>query len=117
MAYVTPDSDTLFLLLGSTGDGDRADALIAQAETLAKSVVSPLPAGAEVVILSAATRAFANPQGVTSETLGPYAVSRPMAGVYLTKSERATLRRMNGGGSAFNIDLVADYSTRFDTTP
>lgn len=115
MAYETPDSDALFLLLGSTGDSDRGDFLIAQAETLGESVVSPLPAGAETVVLSAAARAYANPQGVTAEALGPYSVSRPMAGVYLTKAERATLRRMAGGGSAFSVDLIADYSTRFDS--
>lgn len=115
MTYTTPDPDALFLLLGSSGDSDRGDALIAQAETLAASVVSPLPSGAETVVLSAAMRAYANPQGVTTETLGPYSVSRPMAGVYLTKTERATLRRMSGGGGAFSIDPLADYDTRFDS--
>jgi hypothetical protein len=116
VTYATPDSDALFLLLGTSGDGDRADALIAQAEVLAASIKDPLPDGAETVILSAAMRAYANPQGVTSETIsGMYAVTRPMAGVYLTKTERATLRRMAGGGGAFTIDPLADYATRFDS--
>src|SRR5690349_19828846 len=114
MAYATPDSDSLFLLLGSSGDSDRGDFLIAQAEMLAESIVSPLPAGAETVVLSAAGRAFANPQGITAEALGPYSVTRPMAGVYLTKSERSALRRLSGGGNAFSVDQIHDYSTRFD---
>lgn len=117
MAYATPSPEDLFVGLGETGDSDRGSFLISQAETLAKSVVSPLPAGAEVVVLSAAARAYANPQGVTSETVGVYTVGRPMAGVYLTKADRATLRRMGGGGNAFNIDMISDYSTRFDSTP
>lgn len=105
MAYATPTSSDLSLYLGVDSiDSARADFLIAQAESLARTVLTTLPDGAATVVLSAAARGYANPLGVTQETVGVYSVSRPMGGVYLTKSERATLRRLAGGSAAFTID-------------
>lgn len=103
--YTTPTSADLALYLGESSiDDARAAMLIGQAESLAESIVSPLPDAARAVVLSAAARGYANPQGVTSEGVGPYTVTRPLAGVYLTKTERATLRRLAGGSGAFTID-------------
>lgn len=105
MAYVTPTSSDLALYLGvDTIDATRAAFLISQAESLAKTVLSTLPDGATTVVLSASARGYANPLGITSETVGVYSVSRPMGGVYLTKGERSTLRRLAGGSAAFTID-------------
>lgn len=95
----------LSLYLGAAVDDARGQFMLNQATALCESVVSPLPDAASVVVLSAAARAYSNPQGVTSETVGPFSVQRPWAGVYLTKSERATLRRMSTGSSgAFSVD-------------
>lgn len=98
-------ADELGLYLGlDTIDGDRADFLLEQALTLAASIVSPVPDTAKPVILAAAGRAYANPQGVTQETVGPYSVQRPPAGLYFTRPEQAILKRLAGRGGAFTID-------------
>jgi hypothetical protein len=105
VAYTTPTSDDLALYLGNSNiDAERAALLIAQAESLARAILTTLPDAATAVILSAAARGYASPQGVTSEMTGPYSVQRPPGGVYLTKLERAALRRLSGGGGAFSID-------------
>ncbi|MGW4422511.1 hypothetical protein [Streptosporangium sp. NPDC004631] len=89
----------------------RADLLIAQATLLAESIVKPLPSGASAVVLAAAGRAYANPQGVSSESVGPYTVQRPQAGLYLTKAETAALKRLAGRGGAFTIDPTPETAT------
>jgi hypothetical protein len=85
-------------------DGTRADFLINQALTLAASIVNPVPDAAEPIILAAAGRAYANPQSVTQETVGPYSVQRPAAGLYFTRAEQAILKRLAGRGGAFTIN-------------
>lgn len=85
-------------------NGARADLMIEQATLMAESIVSPLPDSASAVILAIAGRAYANPQGVSYETVGPIAVQRPQAGLYMTRDERRTLQRLAGRGGAFTID-------------
>jgi hypothetical protein len=106
-------------------DTDRADQLIGLAMDLVESIVSPAPDAAKAIVLTAAARAYANPEGLTQELVGPYQASRPAAGIYLTKSERASLRRLAGVGGAFSFDLLGingaedatDYpESRFPTT-
>lgn len=106
MAYESPTSDDLALLLGvSSIDEDRADLIIGMAEDACRGVVATLPEGAGSVVLAAAARVFGNPQAVSQETLGPYAVGRAVG---LTKQERNQLRRLGGGnGGAFTIDPTA----------
>lgn len=100
---VTAEDLALYLDLAEI-NGARADLLIAQAIALAESIVSPLPDSASAVILAIAGRAYANPQGVSYETIGPIAVQRPQAGLYMTRDERRTLQRLAGRGGAFTID-------------
>jgi hypothetical protein len=95
----------------------RANLLIEQATSLAESVVKPLPDGASAVVLAMAGRAYANPQGVSSETVGPYTVSRPQAGLYMTKAETAALKRLGGRGGAFTIDPTPAEATPAPTWP
>lgn len=98
-------AEDLALYLGMTEiDGNRADFLLEQALTLAASIVSPVPDTAEPIVLAAAGRAYANPQGVTQETVGPYSVQRPQAGLYFTRAEQAILKRLAGRGGAFTVD-------------
>lgn len=85
-------------------DADRAQLMLDLAQGMCESIVSPIPDSALGIVLSAAARAYSNPQGVSSESVGPYNVQRPWAGVYLTKSERVALRRMSPGGGAFSIN-------------
>jgi hypothetical protein len=92
----------------------RAQFILDKARSLCESVVSPLPPGAEAVLLDVAERAFANPttsSGLLTfdEGLGPYNDSTPGTvgrGLYLTQENRATLRRLSGGGGAFTIDTT-----------
>lgn len=100
---VTAEELGLYLNLPEI-DGIRADFLLQQAVALADSVVSPVPDNAKPVILAAAGRAYANPQGVTQETVGPYTVQRPQAGLYFTRAEQAILKRLAGRGGAFTVD-------------
>ena len=100
---VTAEDLALYLGLDQI-DGTRADFLLQQALTLAASIVSPVPDTAKPVILAAAGRAYANPQGVTQETVGPYSVQRPLAGLYFTRAEQAILKRLGGRGGAFTVD-------------
>lgn len=102
---VTVTSEDLRLYLGlDTINEARADLMISQAITLAESVVKPLPDAASAVVLAIAGRAYANPQGVAYETVGPISVQRPQAGLYMTKDERRTLKRLAGRGGAFTVD-------------
>jgi hypothetical protein len=100
---VTAEELALYLNLTEI-NGDRADLMITQAIGLAESIVSPLPDSASATILAIAGRAYANPQGVSYETVGPIAVQRPQAGLYMTADERRTLRRLAGRGGAFTVD-------------
>jgi len=101
-------TDDLATFLGLTGNLDtaRAQQLLDLAVDLCTAVVNPLPSTALAVVLSAAGRAYSNPTGVTTEAAGPFQVTRPSAGVYLTKSERSALRLLTGSGGAFSFDLL-----------
>lgn len=106
---------------------DRAAKLIADAQLLCETVISPLPAAASVVLMRVAKRAYED-QGRQAPGVVPgigYAVNGGDSGgsvigdVYLTRYDIADLRRMNGGGGAFSIDLLpAGYTppSQFVTT-
>ena len=100
---VTPEDLRVYLGLDAV-DEARASLMIEQAVLLSESVVTPLPDAASAVVLAVAGRAYANPQGVAYETVGPISVQRPQAGLYMTKDERRTLKRLAGRGGAFTID-------------
>lgn len=94
--------------LGVTVDDDRATALLGYAQALCESIVSPLPDGAGAVVLDVASRAYVNPSNAQSETTGPYSVSRgPVSGgLWLTRQNISTLRRLGGNGGVFTIDML-----------
>ncbi len=100
---VTTEELRLYLGLADI-DEERAELLLQQAAALARSIVDPLPDGAQPVVLSMAGRAYVNPQGVQSETIGPYTVQRPQAGLYMTRDERRSLNRLAGRGGAYTVD-------------
>jgi hypothetical protein len=107
MAFVAPTAEQLGLYLGmSEVDGARADLLIEQAVALCETVVKPLPDQATAVVLSAAGRAYVNPQQVSYETIGPMSVQRPQGsgGLYLTRADKAALKSAVGRGGAFTVD-------------
>lgn len=104
MVTVTPDD--LGTYLGVTVDPNRAGLLIGSAVQLCESVVTPLPDGAEAVVLDVAGRAYTNPQGVQQQTVGPYSAQYgPVSGgLWLTRGNRSTLRRLAGGSGVFTIE-------------
>lgn len=107
MAFLIPTAEQLGLYLGLESiDGARADLLIQQAVLLCETVVKPLPDQATAIVLSAAGRAYVNPQQVSYETIGPMSVQRPQGsgGLYLTKADKAALKALAGRGGAFTVD-------------
>lgn len=120
MAFTAPTAEDLGLYLGlEEVNGTRADLLIAQAVALCESVVKPLPDQATAVVLSAAGRAYVNPQQVTYETIGPQSVQRPSGsgGLYLTKADKAALKALAGRGGAFTVDPTPEDATPVPTWP
>lgn len=105
---VSPADIDSLLDLGGTINEDRADLLITMAINECLSWVDPVPDAASNVVMNAAARAYLNPDGVQAETVGPNTVQygSSMVGVYLTKSEQTTLKRLAGRGGAFGIDTL-----------
>ena len=107
---VTPTD--LGTYLNATIDTERAQLLIGLATELCKSIVvnadGTLPDGADAVVLDVACRAYANPANAQSQTVGPYNASfGPVGGgLWLTRQNKATLRRLAGSGGAFSIDTL-----------
>lgn len=101
----SPTTEELQVFLNlDTIDDTRGQLMLELAEQACSIYLDPLPETAKALVLTVAGRAYSNPQGVTSETVGPYSVQRPAAGVYLTRGERTSLKTMSGRGGAFSID-------------
>lgn len=110
MAYYTSPITTtdLSTYLGVTVDDTRAQLLIDQAVALCASICDPLPDGSAAVVLDVAARAYSNPTNVQSQGAGPFPVTYGTmgGGLWLTRQNKATLRRLNGSGGAFTIDTM-----------
>ena len=94
--------------LGVTVDNTRAQYLIDRATDLCTSLVNPLPTGSDAVVLDVAARAYLNPGNAQTQGTGPYSVGfGPVGGgLWLTRQNKATLRRLGGGGGAFSFDTM-----------
>lgn len=106
----------LGVYLGQEVDTDRATLLIQLATDLAETVVYPLPARADSVVLDVAARAYTNVSSARQLGLGSAQVSYGSnvgtGGMYLSRANIASLRRMAGSGGAFSIDPTpADAGT------
>lgn len=104
-------SDLGTYLKDTTIDTGRAAAMIADAQTLCESIVSPLPTTASVVVKRVAARAYVTTtvsrNGQAASAGSPIgATPGGGGGVYLTRGDKADLRRLAGGSSAFSIDPV-----------
>jgi hypothetical protein len=107
---MTVSSSDLGTYLGATVDNTRATYIITQATNLCLSVLNPLPDGSDAVILDVAARAYGNPGNVTQQMTGPFSATygAVAGGLWLTRQNKATLRRLAGGGGAFTIDTTPD---------
>lgn len=93
-----------------------ADLLVELANGIVTEVtgtLDPIPTRVRAVTLEVAARAYRNPQGASSETIDDYTYRRDgdttAAGVYLTRTELATLRGLAGAvsASAYTIGVVS----------
>lgn len=108
------DLETFLGMAVGTIDANRAAACLQDAQNLCESIVFPLPSTANVVVKIVAARGYVNPQGMQSETVGPYrtewgtstGTGAASLGPYLTRGDKATLRRLAGGSSAFSIETL-----------
>lgn len=99
-------AEELDLLLGLEGriNVPRAELCIDLIIDDAMSIVNPLPDNAKGLVLTAAARVYGNPQQLTAESVGPFSVSH-QPGAYLTRRERARLRRLAGKSTgAYTVD-------------
>lgn len=106
------DPSDLATFLGQTFDEGRVEFVLEQAQALCESIVSPLPDGASAVVIDVACRALANPMSTTDQHVGPFGGSfgaKAIGGLYLTKANERTLRRLAGSGGAFSINLLSGY--------
>lgn len=120
MTFIPPTAEELGLFLGLDEiDGNRADFLVNKAISLCQTIVTPLPDGADSVVLSVAGRAYVNPQQVAYETIGPMSVQRPSGsgGLYLTKADKSALKSLAGRGGAFTVDPTPETADPSPTWP
>lgn len=83
------------------------DAEIAVRVEAGLSTDAPLPAALEPIVLRVAIRTFANPLGISSETIGDYtwrADNRPV-GTVLSPDERAEIARVMGHGGVVSVPI------------
>lgn len=109
--------------LGQTVDDARASLVLQLSHDLCESVVSPVPPLAKSVELSVSARAYTNVTSAHQMSLGSASVSfgsqnssMGVGGLYLSKSEKATLRRLAGRAGAFGVDLLPT-SVPIDSAP
>lgn len=100
------DPSDLGTYLGVDVDTERAAMVLAQAQSLCESVVSPLVTADVAVILDVATRAWSNPTNSQAEGAAPFSVNwgAVSGGLWLTKQNKATLLRNHGRSGAFSYD-------------
>jgi hypothetical protein len=116
-APIAVPADLGVYLTGSAGgvDSARATQILGLAQTLCESITSPLTSAALPVILAVAARAFNNVTSATGVALGSGRIdygstggSMGVGGLYLSRSDKSTLRRLAGRSGAFSIDLLPD---------
>lgn len=111
---LTVTSDDLAMFFGTPVDEDRADYFLGLAMDLASAIVSPVPDAARAIVVKVAASGYESPTGRSQELIGPYQISGPAGGLVMSKADRASLRRLAGGGGAFSIDPLGITGTNGD---
>jgi hypothetical protein len=108
----TPDD--LGVYLGTTVDPTRAGLVLELAQGLCETVTSPLPPAAKGTVLAVAARAYNNVTSAHQAGIGSAQVSYGapnssvgIGGLFLSKTDTKTLRRLSGRTGAFSVDLLA----------
>lgn len=105
MTLLATTDELRIYLAEATIDTDRATLMLQLAQDSCETIVKPLPATAKSVVLAVAARAFDNPTATSQEQVGNYSARRP-GGLWLTRADKSSLRRLAGGGGAFGIDTL-----------
>ena len=107
------DLETYLGLTTDSIDAGRATLILDLAQSLSEAIVNPLPAAAKAVVLAVAARAYNNVTSAHQMGLGSAQVSygaqnssMGVGGLYLSRSDKATLRLLAGRGSAFSADTL-----------
>lgn len=87
---------------------DATDLVLAEVSTvLAERWTASAPRVIHIVIRSAARRAYENPRGIATESLGEHAVGlTDTSGVFLTTRELATIRKAATGRSGGYVGSI-----------
>ena len=100
----------------STLDATRAALLIEQSQKLCATIVNPLPDDASIIVMRVAGRAYVTitsaRQAQAAAASMPYGATQGgLGGVWLSRADKADLRRMASGSNAFSINMLGpDYS-------
>lgn len=96
-------------------DPGRASLILELAQSLCETIVTPLPDTAKPVVLAVAARAFNNVTSAHSVGIGSANIAygsqgsnTGIGGMYLSRSDKSTLRRLAGRSGAFSVDLLPD---------
>jgi len=94
-------------------DPVRATLILAMAQALCETVVSPLPDTAMPIVLGVAARAYNNVTSAHSVGIGSASIaygadrsSVGIGGMYLSRSDKQVLRRLAGRGGAFSVSTL-----------
>lgn len=116
-APVATPSDLQTRLRLPTIDNARALAVLEDAQSLFEAIASPAPATARGLIVSVAARAYTNPEQLHDAKIGTAAVgyatagSVPIGGLYVSRSEEKTYKRLTGRVGAFSADVMPTGAT------
>lgn len=96
-------------------DTVRATQILGLAQDLCETIWSPVGATAKAVVLGVAARAYANVTSAHDVAIGSGRIGYGsqgsnvgIGGLYLSRSDKSTLRRLAGRSGAFSIDLLPD---------
>lgn len=107
----TPSDLGTYLNIASI-DPVRATLILQLAQDQCETIVNPLPSTALSVVLDVAARAFVNPQQLQDASLGTAHLQYGSAngsiigGIYLSRANKISLRRLAGRGTAFCADVM-----------
>ena len=107
------DLETYLGMTSGTINAAQATLMLEGAQSLCEGIISPLPASAKIIVLGIAARGYNNVTSATQTSVGSasvsYGVTSPgmgVGGIYLSRQDKANLRRLNGAGGAFSIDTL-----------
>lgn len=94
-------------------DVTRAAQILGLAQALCETIWSPLGSTAQGIVLAVAARAYTNVTSANSVALGTGHIAygapgtnQGVGGLYLSRSDKATLRRLAGRGGGFSTSVL-----------